>query len=85
MQTKSLLLLALTALTEARFGQEGLVQATIQALSGFGPAGQAGALAGQTPSVLLAGASACAKVRPLPPHNAKPRGVEKNAHTRSSA
>lgn len=64
---KSLLLLTLTTLTTARFGREGAVQAVIQGLSAFGPPGQAGALAGQTPGVLLAGASACAKVRPPPP------------------
>lgn len=63
---KSLLLLTLTTLTTARFGREGAVQAVIQGLSAFGPPGQAGALAGQTPGVLLAGASACAKVRPPP-------------------
>jgi hypothetical protein len=32
-------------------------------LSAFGTPGAAGTLAGQTPGVLLAGASACAKVR----------------------
>lgn len=67
---KSLLLLTLTSLATARFGQEGAVQSVIQGLSAFGPPGQAGALAGQTPGVLLAGASACAKVRP--PQNPAP-------------
>lgn len=70
---KSLLLLTLTSLATARFGREGAVQSVIQGLSAFGPPGQAGALAGQTPGVLLAGASACAKVRPPPkPHPTNP-------------
>ena len=67
MLTKTFLLTALATLTpmaQARFGQEGAVQAIIQGLSAFGPAGAAGTLAGQTPSVLLAGANACEKVRP---------------------
>ncbi|KAK1836517.1 hypothetical protein QBC39DRAFT_367326 [Podospora conica] len=59
---KSLLLLTLSSLASARFGREGEIQGIIQALSDFGPPGQAGALAGQTPGVLLAGASACAKL-----------------------
>lgn len=65
MQTKTLLLATLASVASARFGQEGLVQSVIQALGAFGPPGAAGTLAGQTPSVLLAGASACAKVRYL--------------------
>ena len=69
---KSLLLLSLSTLTAARFGQEGLVMGVIQALSDFGPPGQAGALAGQTPGVLLAGASACAKVTTLKPPSQTP-------------
>jgi hypothetical protein len=64
MQVKSFLIVALATMTEARFGQEGLIQPLVQALSDFGNPGAAGTLAGQTPSVLLAGASACAKVRP---------------------
>lgn len=62
MQSKALILAALVAFTEARFGQEGLVQSAIQGLSTFGQPGQAATLAGQTPGVLLAGANACAKV-----------------------
>ena len=59
---QSILILTLSTLAAARFGQEGAVMGVIQALSDFGPPGQAGALAGQTPGVLLAGASACAKL-----------------------
>jgi len=62
MQTKSFILVALATLSHARFGQEGLIQGLVQALSDFGNPGAAGALAGQTPGVLLAGASACAKL-----------------------
>ncbi|KAK0702123.1 hypothetical protein B0T26DRAFT_841175 [Lasiosphaeria miniovina] len=62
MQTKTLILAALAAVAHARFGQEGLVQAAVQALSDFGAPGAAGTLAGQTPGVLLAGANACAKL-----------------------
>ncbi|KAK3987232.1 hypothetical protein QBC44DRAFT_295617 [Cladorrhinum sp. PSN332] len=63
MQPKAFLLVAaLASMGEARFGQEGLVQNIIQGLGAFGPAGAAGTLAGQTPGVLLAGASACAKL-----------------------
>lgn len=53
---------ALVALVEARFGQEGSVQATISALGDFGNPGQAATLAGASPGVLLAGANACDKV-----------------------
>lgn len=62
MYAKIVLVGALVAVSEARFGQEGLVQSAIQALSNFGQPGQAATLAGQTPGVLLAGANACAKV-----------------------
>ncbi|KAK0636968.1 hypothetical protein B0T17DRAFT_485868 [Bombardia bombarda] len=62
MQSKTFILVALATMGQARFGQEGLVQASIQALSAFGAPGAAGTLAGQTPGVLLAGASACAKL-----------------------
>jgi hypothetical protein len=65
----SLIKLTLVALTiafvEARFGQEGLIQAEVQALGDqFGDPGVAATLAGQTPGVLLAGAGPCAKVSP---------------------
>lgn len=52
------------AYVEARFGQEGLIQANIAALDAFGEAGDAATLAGQTPGVLLGGAGACEKVSP---------------------
>ena len=51
------------AYVEARFGQEGLVQADIAALDAFGEPGAAATLAGQTTGVLLGGAGACDKVR----------------------
>lgn len=63
MMSKTIVLSALLALSEARFGQEGAVESVIQALSSFGSPGEADTLAGQTPGVLLAGANACAKVR----------------------
>lgn len=63
MQTKTFIIAALVALTEARFGQEGLVQNAVQGLSDFGNPGDAGTLAGQTPGSLLGGANACDKVR----------------------
>ncbi|KAK4240505.1 hypothetical protein C8A03DRAFT_13141 [Achaetomium macrosporum] len=63
MPAKSFVLIAFATLGQARFGQEGLVQDKIQALSNFGPPGAAGTLAGQTPGVLLAGANACAKLQ----------------------
>lgn len=62
MHTKSFILVALASLGHARFGQEGLVQSKIQALSNFGSPGAAATLAGKTTSALLAGANACAKV-----------------------
>ncbi len=63
MQAKSFILVALATMAQARFGQEGLILPLVQALSDFGAPGAAGTLSGQTPGVLLAGASACAKVR----------------------
>jgi len=62
MRTTAIAIAALAAIAEARFGQEGLVQNAIQALSDFGNPGEAATLAGQTPGVLLAGANACDKV-----------------------
>ena len=50
------------AYVEARFGQEGLASAAVQALSNFGNPGAAGTLSGQVPGVLLAAANPCAKV-----------------------
>lgn len=61
--SKAFILTALLVVTEARFGQEGVIQNLVQGLSNFGNPGEAGTLAGQTPGVLLAGANACAKVR----------------------
>ncbi|KAB5578158.1 hypothetical protein GE09DRAFT_542381 [Coniochaeta sp. 2T2.1] len=63
MLSKTVVLSALLALSEARFGREGFVQDQIQKLSNFGVPGEAGTLAGQTPGVLLAGANACAKLQ----------------------
>lgn len=63
MSTTKLALITLAiAYVEARFGQEGLVQADIAALDAFGDAGAAATLAGQTTGVLLGGAGACEKV-----------------------
>ncbi|KAK3935814.1 hypothetical protein QBC46DRAFT_453211 [Diplogelasinospora grovesii] len=62
MQSMAIVLIALAAVGQARFGKEGAVQASVQALSAFGSPGAAGTLAGQTPGVLLAGANACAKL-----------------------
>lgn len=62
MFSKTIIVATFVALAHARFGQEGLVQAQVQALSDFGEPGAAGTLAGQTPGVLLAGANACDKV-----------------------
>lgn len=52
----------LVAYVEARFGQEQVPVAAIQALSDFGNPGDAGTLSGQVPGVLLAAASPCDKV-----------------------
>ena len=54
------------AYAEARFGQEGLVQAEISALGDLGEPGAAATLAGQSPGVLLAGAGPCDKVSAHP-------------------
>lgn len=53
----------LVAYVEARFGQEQVPVAAIQALGDFGNPGDAGTLSGQVPGVLLAAASPCDKVR----------------------
>jgi hypothetical protein len=52
----------LVAYVDARFGQEQVPVAAIQALSDFGNAGDAATLSGQVPGVLLAAASPCDKV-----------------------
>lgn len=62
MFSKALVIATVVALAAARFGQEGLVQEQIAALSDFGEPGQAATLAGQSPGVLLGGANACDKV-----------------------
>lgn len=65
MFSKAVVIATLMALASARFGQEGLVQDQIAALSDFGEPGQAATLAGQSPGVLLGGANACDKVSHL--------------------
>lgn len=62
MMSKTLALALLMAYAEARFGQEQVPVAAIQALSNFGNPGEAATLAGAVPGVLLAGANACAQV-----------------------
>lgn len=61
--SKTLFVAVLVALAEARFGQEQIPVAAVQALSDFGNPGDAGTLSGQVPGVLLAAANPCAKVR----------------------
>lgn len=61
--SKAIIISALLAFAEARFGQEGLVQNAISSLGSFGNPGEAATLAGGSPGVLLGGANACAKVR----------------------
>ncbi|TLD16595.1 uncharacterized protein PgNI_00421 [Pyricularia grisea] len=60
--TKAFIVAALIAYVEARFGQEQVPVAAVQALGSFGNPGQAATLAGSIPSVLLAAAKACDKV-----------------------
>ncbi|KAI0595556.1 hypothetical protein F4775DRAFT_367341 [Biscogniauxia sp. FL1348] len=62
MYTKATILSALLAAAEARFGQEQVPVADIQALSNFGSSGQAATLAGSVPGVLLAAANPCNKL-----------------------
>ncbi|KAM7207934.1 hypothetical protein V8F20_001728 [Naviculisporaceae sp. PSN 640] len=62
MQSKLAIVYALLAVAEARFGREQEATAAISALSDFGAPGAAATLAGASPSVLLAGANACAKL-----------------------
>jgi hypothetical protein len=63
MVCKTLIIAAVIAYVEARFGQEQLPIAAIQAVQG-GDAGAASTIAGATISDLLGAANACAKVRP---------------------
>ncbi|KAI0845678.1 hypothetical protein F5Y00DRAFT_163932 [Daldinia vernicosa] len=62
MYTKAALISALLAVAEARFSQEQIPVAAIQALSNFGNPGEAPTLAGAVPGVLLAAADPCAKL-----------------------
>ncbi|KUJ18990.1 uncharacterized protein LY89DRAFT_643576 [Mollisia scopiformis] len=63
MYTQAVILSALVAITEARFGQEQVPIPAIQALSNFGSSGQAATLAGQSISFLLAAANPCGKLQ----------------------
>lgn len=63
MYTQAVLLSALAAIAEARFGQEQVPIAAISALSNFGSSGQAATLAGQSISFLLAAANPCGKLQ----------------------
>ncbi|KAF5966578.1 hypothetical protein FCOIX_12436, partial [Fusarium coicis] len=62
--SKSIILAALLAYAEARFGQEQEPVAAVQALgdAGFGDPGVAATIAGSIPSALLAAASPCDKL-----------------------
>jgi small basic protein len=62
--SKSIILAALLAYAEARFGQEQEPVAAVQALgdAGFGDPGVAATIAGSIPGALLAAASPCDKV-----------------------
>jgi hypothetical protein len=62
MVSKTVLIAAMIAYVEARFGQEQVPIAAISAVQG-GDAGAAATIAGATISDLLGGADACAKVR----------------------
>ncbi|KLU88696.1 hypothetical protein MAPG_07681 [Magnaporthiopsis poae ATCC 64411] len=62
MSSKALFFAAILASVEARFGQEGIPAAAVGALGNRGQPGQAATLSGQIPGVLLAAASACAKL-----------------------
>ncbi|CAK7233154.1 hypothetical protein SCUCBS95973_008498 [Sporothrix curviconia] len=62
MHSQTLLVAALVAVAEARFGQEQIPVAAVAALTSRGNPGDAGTLSGQVPGVLLAGANACAKL-----------------------
>jgi len=61
--SKAIIISALAAIAQARFGQEQVPCPAIQGLGAFGDPGAAGTLAGQCPGVLLAGANACAKLQ----------------------
>lgn len=61
MVSKTILIAAMIAYVEARFGQENVPIAAISAVNG-GAGGAAATIAGATISDLLGGANACAKV-----------------------
>ncbi|RYO93693.1 hypothetical protein DL762_000898 [Monosporascus cannonballus] len=62
MYTKATLISAILAVAEARFGQEQVPVAAIQALSDFGNPGEAATLSGAVPGVLLGAADPCGKL-----------------------
>jgi hypothetical protein len=62
MMSKSIIVVALVAYAEARFGQEQIPVSAVQALSNFGNPGEAATLAGGIPSTLLGAANPCDKV-----------------------
>lgn len=62
MMSKSIIVAALLAYTEARFGQEQVPVSAVSSLSNFGNPGEAATLAGGIPGSLLAAANPCEKV-----------------------
>lgn len=62
MMSKSIIVAALVAYAEARFGQEQTPVSAVSALSNFGNPGEAATLAGGIPGSLLAAANPCDKV-----------------------
>ena len=62
MHAKITLVSAFLAVAEARFGQEQVPVAAVQALGNFGNPGEAATLAGAVPGVLLGAADPCAKL-----------------------
>lgn len=65
--SKTIALLCLLAVAEARFGQEQTPVSAVNALSNFGSSGVAATLAGSIPSSLLAASNPCDKVSVTPP------------------
>lgn len=62
MMSKSIIVAALVAYAEARFGQEQVPVSAVSALSNFGNPGEAATLAGGIPGSLLAAANPCDKL-----------------------
>ncbi|KAK2614784.1 hypothetical protein N8I77_001586 [Diaporthe amygdali] len=62
MMSKSMIVAALVAYTEARFGQEQVPVSAVSSLSNFGNPGEAATLAGGIPGSLLAAANPCDKL-----------------------